>query len=207
MTRPSKRSSAKDTKARISEVAIGLLIRHGLRGMSYDMIAKKLEITTTNIHYHFGSKDRLVHSVVEQYVGEASAKHSSIWRADGLTLQEKIQAAREFNRRRHARFNSPTSGGQPWSLIARMRLEGDAVPSDTQHFLQDFANGLRDDIHFAVYRAKESGELRTEVPEADVAKLLTGIVYGSAVFTQMTGSFDGMEEIYDAFWAVVAGKS
>ena len=47
----------------IKAVATELLIKNGFHGTSFRNIADRLEITTTNIHYHFGNKEKLVEEV------------------------------------------------------------------------------------------------------------------------------------------------
>ena len=64
--------SRPNTREKIKAVATKLLITQGVRGFSYADIAERLDITTTNIHHHFGNKERLVDEVVQEYVADAS---------------------------------------------------------------------------------------------------------------------------------------
>ena len=63
----------------IKKIATELLIRHGFHGTSFRNIADRLDITTTNIHYHFGNKEKLVEEVVRDYVKSTCARHEAIW--------------------------------------------------------------------------------------------------------------------------------
>ncbi len=60
---------------KIKKVATELLIKHGFHGMSFRDVAERCDITTTNIHYHFGSKQQLVEEIVADYVEETGARH------------------------------------------------------------------------------------------------------------------------------------
>lgn len=56
---------------KIKELTRNLLIAHGYHKTTFGVIAKALQVTTTNIHYHFGNKNNLVEIVVSEYVAEA----------------------------------------------------------------------------------------------------------------------------------------
>ena len=68
-----------DMKERIKKAATDLLIRNGYRGTSFADIAKPLGITTANIHYHFGTKQKLVEQAVRDYVAGSLAGHKQVW--------------------------------------------------------------------------------------------------------------------------------
>lgn len=199
-----KRRSADNARDLIAKVATELFIRHGFKGTSYDMIAKKVGVTTTNIHYHFGSKGALITEVLDSYVKSTIDTHSSIWSAENAKLIDKIEAVREFNRLRFRAFNKGKTGGRPWSLIGRMRLEAEALPDEANKSLVHFATELSAMVARAVAIAVQNGELISSAPQQEISQLLIGIVYGSALFTQMTGDFDGLENMYSAFWVVVS---
>ncbi len=114
-------------KERIKRAATDLLIRNGYRGASFADIAKPLGITTANIHYHFGNKQRLVEAAVTDYVAGSLAGHQRVWLDEATTLRAKLRAVVAFNRARYRRFNRGKTAGRPWSLIARLRLEGEVV--------------------------------------------------------------------------------
>lgn len=49
---------------KIKDVTRNLLIAHGYHKINFGVIAKTLQITTTDIHYYFGNKIYLVEIVV-----------------------------------------------------------------------------------------------------------------------------------------------
>lgn len=199
-----RRQSAENARDQIAKVASELFIRNGFKGTSYDMIAKRVGVTTTNIHYHFGSKSALISEVLGAYVENTIDSHFRIWSDENTKLIEKIEAVREFNRSRFKAFNKGSVGGRPWSLIARMRLEADALPEEANKSLVRFADELATMVAGAVAMAVKKGELVPSAPQEEISQLLIGIVYGSALFTQMTGDFDGLENMYSAFWVVIS---
>jgi TetR/AcrR family transcriptional repressor of nem operon len=187
---------APDMKERIKGVAIGLLIRNGYRGASFANIAKPLGITTTNIHYHFGSKQRLVESAVKDYVAGSLAGHQRVWLDGTTTLRAKLRAVLAFNRARYDSFNRGKMSGRPWSLIARLRLEGEVAGKEVRAELARFTEVLHRDIRHAVRTALDRGELKPDAPLDDIAFLIANIVDSSGVFTQDAGDFERLERLF-----------
>lgn len=183
-------------KERIKRVATDLLIRKGYRGASFADIAKPLGITTANIHYHFGNKQRLVEAAVKDYVAGSLAGHEQVWLDKATTLRAKLRAVVAFNRARYYRFNRGKVAGRPWSLIARLRLEGEVVGAGVRAELARFTEVLHRDVRRAVQSAFDRGELKPDAPLDDIAFLIANIVNSSGVFTQDAGDFDRLEQFF-----------
>jgi len=185
-----------DMQGKIKKAATYLLIKHGYRGASMSKIAKRVHSTTTNIHYHFKTKERLVEETIRDYVVDALARQKSIWTDPKTPLREKISQVVEYNRERHRRFNRGGSGGNAWSLIGRMRLENDILTAGGRQALLSFSEALRGYITIALQQAMENGEIVEETPIQDAALILTNIVNSSSTFSQDAGSFTRLEEFY-----------
>lgn len=193
-----------DTRERIKEVATELVILHGCKGTSFRDIARRLGITTTNIHYHFGNKQGLVDEVVADYVAEAAERHQAIWLEEGVSLEDKLRNVVAYNLERYRRFNPEGRGdGQPWSLIGRLRLETDVLSPHARRTLDEFTESIRGAIRSAVNRAVDRGELREDTPREDLALLILNVVNSSSVFTHGTGGFEQLELFFEAFARVM----
>ncbi|MFO1057799.1 MAG: TetR/AcrR family transcriptional regulator [Dongiaceae bacterium] len=184
---------------RIKSVALELLIQHGYRGVSFGDIAERLSTTRANIHYHFGNKQRLVEEVLEDYVRETLAALQEVWTAPGVTLAGRIEQMLEYSRRRHAKYNPPGHQGRPWSLIARMRQDSDALTDDGRAALQRFGRELMACVVAAIEDAKQRGEFSASLPVQDVALLLVSLANSAGPITQDAGSFERLEQLYLAF--------
>ena len=187
----------------IKAVATELLIRHGYHGTSFRNIAERLDTTTTNIHYHFGNKEKLVEEVLRDYVDATSARHQEIWQNPDRSLQQKLRDVVEFNFTRYKAFNKDRKGSRPWSLIGRLRLDGEILSPEAREYLAFFTVRVHDSIRIAVRDAQRAGELRSDAPLDDIALLLVNIVNSSSVFTQDAGSFERLEQFFDTFSRVV----
>jgi TetR/AcrR family transcriptional repressor of nem operon len=192
-------SSGQDMQERIKKAATELLIKHGYRGASMAKIANLVHSTTTNIHYHFTNKERLVEEVIADYVVDALKRQKDIWTNPGTPLREKIAQVVEFNRERHRKFNRRTNGGHAWSLIGRLRLENDMLSERGRQSLTHFTEALQEYITTALRQAVEKGEIVQDTPVQDAALILTNIVNSSSVFSQDAGSFSRLEEFYAVF--------
>jgi TetR/AcrR family transcriptional regulator, transcriptional repressor for nem operon len=188
---------------RIKKVAVELLIRHGYRGLRFGDIATRQGTTRANIHYHFGTKQKLVEEVVEDYMRESMDRVRAIWSDDRASLQDKILNTMEFNRERYRKFNHRGTGVKPWSLITRMRLERDLLTARTKGHMRDFVADLGALVTAAIELAKERRELGVDAPVDDIALQLVFIINSAGSITQDTGSFDELERLYLAFARVI----
>jgi AcrR family transcriptional regulator len=195
-----KKSSMRDS---IKELAKKLLIAHGYHKTTFGVIAKELGITTTNIHYHFGNKNSLVEEVVQDYVDIAIGKQKDIWLDDTKSLQEKIQGEIAFNGSLFRKYNPGGKTRKPWSLIGRLRLEGDVLTAPSRAALADFTNEIRMAVEIAVEHAINIGELKRDTPKEDLILLLTHLVDSLSVFAQDAGGFERVEQFMNAFSRLV----
>jgi TetR/AcrR family transcriptional repressor of nem operon len=191
-------------RSKIKTVTVELLIRHGYRGLRFGDIADRLDITRANVHYHFGTKHKLVEEVIEDYMREAMDGMRGIWSDERASLEDKIRNTMEFNRTRYRKFNQRGTGAKPWSLITRMRLERDLLTARTNARMRDFVADLGTLVTTAIELAKDKGELRPDAPADDIALQLVFIINSAGSVTQDSGSFDGLERLYLAFAHVIS---
>jgi AcrR family transcriptional regulator len=62
-----------DTRARIQRVAVELFAEQGYDKTSLREIAERLDVTKAALYYHFKSKEDIVRSLVEDYMGQVDA--------------------------------------------------------------------------------------------------------------------------------------
>ena len=190
-------------RARIKSLALDLLIQRGYRGVSFGDMAKTLRTTRANIHYHFGNKQTLVEEVLEDYVEATLAALKEVWTTPGLTLTRKIEVMVEYSRKRYAKYNRPGKKGRPWSLIARMRQDSDALTPKGRAALQRFGKELYACIFLAIEDAKARKEFAAWMPVEDVTLQLVSIANSAGPITQDAGDFDRLEQLYAAFTRIM----
>lgn len=192
------------TRERIKKVATELLIMHGVRGLRFSEIAARLGITRATIHHHFGTKNKLVDEVVEDYVQGTLDEIRAIWTQPERSYKAKAREMMAFNRRRYAKFNPGPKAGRPWSLISRMRLEIDQLGDGARDALRSFTTAIESCIHQAVETAQAKGELTADAPVRDIAIQLIAIVDNAGSITQDCGSFDRLERLYTAHIGIIS---
>jgi TetR/AcrR family transcriptional repressor of nem operon len=190
-------------REQIKELALDLLIQHGYRGVSFGDLAAALKTTRANIHYHFGNKERLVEEVLEDYVRITSEQLNQVWTEPEVPFVSKIKATVEYSRRRYLKFNKRKDTGHPWSLIARMRQDGDALTPAGREALQRFGKNLFASIVAAIEQAKASGEFDASLPTDDVALQLVAIANSAGPITQDAHDFQRLEDLYMGFARIV----
>lgn len=190
-------------RAQIKSLALDLLIQHGYRGVSFGDLADVLKTTRANIHYHFGNKQKLVEEVLEDYVDATLSGLQQALEGSDLPLIRKIEAVVAISRQRHLKYNPPGGRGRPWSLIARMRQDSDALTPRGRAALKRFAKDLEGSITTAIKAAKARGEFIESMPVEDVALQLVSIANSAGPITQDAGNFDRLEQLYMAFARII----
>lgn len=84
---------------RTKAVARDLLIMNGYRGLRFEDIAGRPQITRANIHYHSETKRKVADEIIDEYSKEAINAIGAIWQSD-LSYEEEAVATMEFNRGR-----------------------------------------------------------------------------------------------------------
>ena len=182
---------------RIKEAATILLIKEGYRGFLFRDVATGLKITRANIHYHFGNKTKLVEEVIHDYMQKSIAGHEKIWITEGLTLRQRLDALRDFNRGRYKKQN-PKGRGGTFSLISRMRRDKDLLTPKARKEVMDFADQIEGWVRHAVDEALRNGELRADAPREDVAVVLFALTNTAASITEEAGSLEKWEAACNA---------
>jgi len=191
-------TASSSTREQIKRVTTELLVKHGFRGTNFRTIARRLETTTTNIHYHFGNKSRLVEEVVRDYVRDASLRQERIWLNESVSLRDKLRNAAALNYQRYKKFNRGTRTNRPWSLIGRLRLEIDVLTPSAAAALASFTRDVHGYVRAAVDTAADKGELRREAPLDNISVLLSNIVNSASVLSQDAESFERLEQVFKA---------
>lgn len=192
-------SAATNMRARIKAVATDLLVGHGYRGVSFGDIAEALDTTRANIHYHFGNKTTLVDEVLDDYVTSTLDRFRAVWDDPHTSIADKVKATIAFNRERYERFNKSSDNGRPWSLIARLRADADALTPKGIATLRRFARELAGFVTNGIESGIRRGELVKNAPIRDIVIQLVSIANSAGPITQDAGSFQRLEELYTAF--------
>jgi TetR/AcrR family transcriptional repressor of nem operon len=182
----------------IKKVAARLLTLRGYRGVSYGDIATELEITTTNIHYHFGPKARLVAAVLADYIEQVGGRFRLIWTAPDTSLARKVEDSVTFNREAYTRLNPTGTEGNSWSLITRLSAEGEALDDVMRERIVAFRRDIQASATIGLEAAVRNGELRAETPCKELGRLMASCFLYAVHISRDSGGFRGLSQHYAA---------
>mgnify|MGYP001480168169 CR=1 FL=1 len=189
-------------KERIRTAAAEMLIAHGSAGFRFQQIADALRCSRANIHYHYRHKHTLIEEVTIEYCRGTIEMFDRIWNSDA-SFSEKIKSSMEFNRGRYLKRNPTGQTGYPWSLIARMRLEGNLITEPARKAVRDYSSALQICVVNGIRKAVQRGELISETPVEIVALPFVEIANSADPITRDAGQFDRLRQMYEAFERLV----
>lgn len=122
---------ALDTRARILDAAEGLIADSGFRGLSLREVTKRAGANLAAVNYHFGSRDGLIHAVLDRVITPINAQRlhyldEAEARNDGpVPLEEIVEAM--------VRPLTDRMSESPHETPAYLRLAGRCFAESTEH--------------------------------------------------------------------------
>lgn len=190
---------------KIKDVSVDLITRRGYHAVTFREIAEVLSTTRANMHYHFGSKDKLIEEVLADYAVVTAEFYRSTFTAPRLSLREKMREIRSFLKKRYDRFNPDGTTSEPWSLSARLRSDWEALSPEMKSIMRKFTAENDVSIRIGVALAVSSGELKADTPQEGVALLLANNILYAANVTRDMESFDALNQLWDATLDAIEG--
>lgn len=183
---------------KIKLAAADLITRRGYHAVTFREIAEAVKSTRANLHYHFGSKDKLIEEVLSDYVTTTANFYRTTFTTPQISLREKMRRIRDFLKDRYDRFNPDGTTSEPWSLAARLRSDWEALSPEMKTCMRNFSAENEISVRIGVALAVSSGELIESTPQEDVALLLVNNILYAANITRDMQSFDRVTAIWEA---------
>lgn len=183
---------------KIKAAATDLFIAHGIRGVTFIMLAERVGVPRPNVHYYFPSKQVLAEEVLDEYAAGVVALYEAVWTVAGLSLPAKFEGSMVAIRERYRRFNPPGSEGRPWGLLTRFQQERDSLTPQMEAILKDAGRRMERCGDVAVEQAIASGELVPETPREEVALLVANAIRFTGTLTTQASHFSRVEAHYRA---------
>lgn len=190
---------------KIKSAAVDLITTRGYHAVTFREIAQTVKTTRANLHYHFGSKDKLIEEVLADYATGTVEFYRTTFTTPQISLREKMQHVRDFLKGRYRHFNPDGSTSNPWSLAARLRSDWDALSPEMKTLMRNFTAENEISVRIGVALAVSSGELREETPQEDVSLMLVNNILYAANLTRDMQSFDRLTELWDATLDAIEG--
>jgi TetR/AcrR family transcriptional repressor of nem operon len=193
------------SRDKIKIVASDLVTMRGYHAVTFREIAEALKTTRANLHYHFGSKDKLIEEVLADYVAVTVEFYRNTFTAPQTSLRDKMRQVRIFLKARYNRFNPDGLTSHPWSLSARLRSDWEALSPQMKETMRAFSSENDISVRIGIGLAVNSGELREDTPQENVALLLVNNILYAANVTRDTQSFDRLTALWEATLDTVQG--
>lgn len=190
---------------KIKFAAADLITRRGYHAVTFREIAQAVNTTRANLHYHFGSKDKLIEEVLADYAASTLEFYRTTFTTPQISLREKMHRIRDFLRERFNRFNPDGLTSDPWSLSARLRSDWEALSPEMKTLMRNFSAENEVFVRIGVALAVSSGELREGTPQEEVSLLLVNNILYAANFTRDMQSFDRLSDLWDATLDAIEG--
>ena len=177
----------------------------GYEGFSFGDIAQAVGTTRANIHHHFGNKQRLMAELIERFAADAEARIAHVWTGGaGGSFDVRLAAQLADLRRFYDRFNVRPGDRNIWSPVSRLRLDLPVLGEQASSALERVDRVYDVSLRAALARAVAAGELATDMPVEDIARMLRVILLSCAPMTQDSGSFREIEHLFAAIGRTIA---
>jgi AcrR family transcriptional regulator len=191
---------------RIKAVATDLFIAHGIRGLTFGLLAERLGVPRPNIHYYFSTKQILAEEVLTDYAAGVVALYDAVWTVTHLSLPAKFEGSLAAIRERYRRFNPPGSEGRSWGLLTRFQQERDALTPAMLETLRKSGTKLEQCGSIAVRQSFDRGELVPDTPQDEVSLLVANAIRFTGALTTKASHFNRVEAHYRAVRNII-GKA
>jgi AcrR family transcriptional regulator len=164
------RVHAEDRQRQLVRVASKLLAERGFEGLRTRAIAAAAKINIATLHYHFPTKEALVHAVVADLVNQfRSARVGPPREAESALhlLRMEMQDVR----------TRLVSAQEQLAVLTELAIRARRDPA-VERILRRMDEGWRGQLRSILERGKQSGEFRADL-ETEVA--------ASAIMTQLRG--------------------
>lgn len=162
------RWSPEDRRRQLVRVASRLLAERGFEGLRTRDIAAAAKINIATLHYHFPTKEALVHAVVDDLVDQFRSARGETGRQGDSALQQLRLEMQDVRTRL-------VSAQEQLAVLTELAIRARRDP-EVARILRRMDEGWRSQLSAILERGKKSGEFR--------ADLDTGVA-ASAIMTQL----------------------
>lgn len=176
------RRSADQAKERILEETLRVVAREGWYGLSFQMIAKKCKISTSNIVYHFESRDSLLKALLEKISRNNYAMVSESAKLEDNAYQRILN---HFHKNLEWSKQFPEEA----QIVIQIYLEA-SYNKDFSPLFMGMIQRAQDRIREHILAGIREGLFKSSLDPLVLARLLHNILIGAFIYimgTRLTG--------------------
>ncbi|MEO6319776.1 MAG: TetR/AcrR family transcriptional regulator [Polaromonas sp.] len=168
-TAPKSQQKGQQTKAAIVDAALGLATQIGLEGLSIGALAEVLHMSKSGVFAHFGSREELQISVVREY-------HARFEEEVFFPVLKQPRGLPRLQAMFHNWMNRTSVEIDSGCIYISGAVEFDDRPGPVRDALADSVRTWLSAMTRAVVQARESGHLRPDADEQQIAFEIHGLI-------------------------------
>ena len=185
--------AAKDTPAKILDVAERLVQLRGFNGFSYADVAKQLGVTKAALHYHFASKGELGEALLARYAERFIAALAAV-RDDGSDALAKLRA--------YAQLYADVFRDDRMCLCGMLAADYATLPVPMRDRVVRFFDDNEEWLASVLEEGRDAGTLRFDDPPRVVARTLIAGLEGAMLVAR---PYHDLERFRDAAELLIRG--
>ena len=194
----SERPEPIDTAARILDTAEVLVQTRGFSGFSYADVASQLQVTTANLHYHFGSKAELGEALVRRYRTRFAAALAAIG-ARPVKATTKLAA--------YARIYADVLRLNRMCLCGMLAAGYETLPEPMRNEVVRFFDDNEQWLVSVLEQGREEGAFTFTGPASVVAQSIVSGLEGAMLIARPFGDVERFERAASRLIGSVAGTT
>jgi TetR/AcrR family transcriptional repressor of nem operon len=194
----SERPEPTDTAARILDTAEALVQTRGFSGFSYADVATQLQVTTANLHYHFGSKAELGEALVRRYRTRFAGALAGIG-ARPVKATTKLAA--------YARIYADVLRLNRMCLCGMLAAGYETLPAPMRNEVVRFFDDNEQWLVNVLEQGREEGSFTFSGPASVVAQSIVSGLEGAMLIARPFGDVERFERAASRLISSVVGTS
>ena len=194
----SERPEPTDTAARILDTAEALVQTRGFSGFSYADVASQLQVTTANLHYHFGSKAELGEALVRRYRTRFAGALAGIG-ARPVKATTKLAA--------YARIYADVLRLNRMCLCGMLAAGYETLPAPMRNEVVRFFDDNEQWLVNVLEQGREEGSFTFSGPASVVAQSIVSGLEGAMLIARPFGDVERFERAASRLISSVVGTS
>jgi len=179
-------SKGRETRARILDVAQGVILQKGFSGSSIDEIIEAAEITKGGFFYHFRGKSDLARELMRRYLEQDEVFFRDLVERAETLVEDPLQRVLLFLKL-YSEAMAALPEVHPGCLVASFTYESQQFDPEVRQLAADGIVSWRKIFVERFEPVLERYPLRIEVSLDELADLLTSVIEGGIIVTRATG--------------------
>lgn len=189
---------AHDTRRRLLEAGLGLLLEHGYNDLGVQMLLQKTDVPKGSFYHHFRSKEDFAMQVIDRYMVDV---HHGLEDCLGDDRCPPLERVRNFFEGTLEKYREE---GYLGCLLGGLGQELSGVSEAFRQKIEACFADIAGKIAVCLDAAKGRGELPADTDSRELADLLVDCWEGAALRSRLWRNPQPLEAVLNFYFAAVA---